>query len=131
MFATKNGFIKLVSGAEFETNRAVVATTKLEDGDSIVGITCMSAGDILKGNNRVILITEAGLSLAFPLEDVPELKKVSRGVKAITLEKKDKVGFAIAVTAKDEVFNYNGKLLPVKKFRMKRRTAKGSKTVLE
>jgi len=131
MFATKNGFIKLVSGAEFETNRAVVATTKLEDGDSIVGITCLSAGDILKGNNRVILITEAGLSLAFPLEDVPELKKVSRGVKAITLEKKDKVSFAVAVTAKDEVFNYNGKQLPVKKFRMKRRTAKGSKTSLE
>ena len=65
------------------------------------------------------------------IKDVPELKKVSRGVKAITLEKKDKVSFAIAVTAKDEVFNYNGKQLPVKKFRLKRRTAKGSKSSVE
>ena len=34
-FSTKSGFVKLVSGAEFETNRLQVAATKLDEGDEV------------------------------------------------------------------------------------------------
>mgnify|MGYP003309246082 FL=1 len=37
LFTTKNGFIKRVSGIEFETGRSMIAATKLDDGDTVIG----------------------------------------------------------------------------------------------
>ena len=87
LFTTMNGYIKQVSGAEFETNRSQILATKLEDGDEVIGISLLSAGDILAGNFKVIILTKNGLSLGFPLTEVSELKKTSRGVKAIKLDR--------------------------------------------
>ncbi|NLO08525.1 MAG: DNA topoisomerase 4 subunit A, partial [Clostridiales bacterium] len=91
LFVTRNGFIKQVSGAEFETNRSQISATKLEDGDTVIGVTLLSAGDILADNHKVIILTDNGLSLGFPLSEVSEFKKTSRGVRAIKLDKGDKV----------------------------------------
>ncbi|MGN0507535.1 MAG: DNA topoisomerase (ATP-hydrolyzing) subunit A [Lachnospiraceae bacterium] len=130
LFTTKSGYIKLVSGIEFDTNRSVVATTKLEEGDLIVGITPLSGADVLAGNRKVILYTNDQLSLGFPLEEVPELKKTSRGVKAITLDKKDFVVYASAIAPNEETFTYRGKELSAKKIRNRKRGAKGQKATL-
>lgn len=130
LFTTKAGYIKLVSGIEFDTNRSVIATTKLEDNDRIVGLTPLSAGDILSGNQKVILYTNQLLSLGFSLEEVPELKKTSRGVKAIALEHNDFVVFASAVASTQETFTYRGKTLSAKKIRNRKRGAKGQKATL-
>lgn len=93
LFTTQNGFIKLVSGAEFETIRSVIASTKLETGDKIVSITQLSASDILAGDRKVIILTKDGLSLGFQLNEVSQLKRSSRGVKAISLTGEDQVVF--------------------------------------
>lgn len=130
LFTTKNGFIKLVSGAEFETNRSVIASTKLDEGDAVAGITMLSACDILSGNQKVVLITENQLSLGFPLEEVSELKKTSRGVKAITLEKGDTVAFASCVSTETDELNWDGKTIHAKKIRNRKRGAKGQKAQL-
>ena len=128
MFVTKNGFIKLTSGAEFETGRQMIAATKLEDQDRVVSITMLSASDVLGGDHRVIITTRNGYGLAFPLGEVPELKKTGRGVKAISMDKSDRIVFATAAAsgAPDLVLP-NGKELPVKKLRMKPRASKGTK----
>ena len=84
LFVTKNGYIKLVSGAEFETGRQMIAATKLDADDEVVGVIMLSASDVLTGTKKVILLTKDGLSLGFPLSEVSELKKTSRGVKGIT-----------------------------------------------
>ena len=97
LFVTKNGYIKLVSGAEFETGRQMIAATKLDADDEVVGVIMLSASDVLTGTKKVILLTKDGLSLGFPLSEVGELKKTSRGVKGITLEKEDTVAFATVV----------------------------------
>ncbi len=130
LFVTKSGYIKLVSGIEFDTNRSQVNTTKLDDGDLIVGLTVLSAAEAVSGEQKVIIYTAAGLSLGFPLDEVPELKKASRGVKAIALEKGDTVAFAASVGPMEETFTYRGKEYSTKKVRSRKRGAKGQKAAL-
>ncbi|HKL79171.1 MAG TPA: DNA topoisomerase (ATP-hydrolyzing) [Mobilitalea sp.] len=130
LFTTKKGFIKQVSGAEFETNRAMISATKLEEKDVVIGISLLSAKDVLSGNIKVIILTDKGLSLGFPLTDVSELKKTSRGVKAITLDKTDTVCFATAVNPNVDTFIYDDKTLSAKKVRNRKRGDKGQKAQL-
>lgn len=130
LFVTKNGYIKLVSGAEFETGRQMIAATKLDADDEVVGVTMLSASDVLTGTKKVILLTKDGLSLGFPLSEVSELKKTSRGVKGIALEKEDTVAFATVVHPAAETFEYEGKTLNARRVRNRKRAAKGQKANL-
>ncbi|MBP1755272.1 MAG: hypothetical protein H6Q59_1670 [Firmicutes bacterium] len=130
LFTTKYGYIKQVSGVEFETNRSQIASTKLEDKDIVIAINRMTGHEVLAGNLKVIILTDKGLSLGFPLAEVSELKKTSRGVKAITLEKNDTVSFAIALNQNEETFQYSDKVLNAKKVRMRKRGDKGQKATL-
>lgn len=124
-FATRAGYVKQVSGVLFETNRSVIASTKLEKGDSVAGITALSVEDVIAGDRKVILITKNGLSLGFALEEVGELKKTSRGVKGITLEKEDYVQYAGIVTPDTEEITFEQNIYYPKKIRSRRRAAKG------
>lgn len=131
LFTTKSGFIKLVSGAEFDTNRLQIAATKLADEkDEVSGVTALTATEVLKGTMKVILLTEKGLSLGFPISEVSELKKTSRGIKAISLEKGDLLKYSTVVEADAETFVYEGKELNAKRVRNRRRAAKGQKATL-
>lgn len=126
-FATRKGFVKQVSGVLFETNRSVIASTKLEAGDSVAGITPLTVEDVIAGDRKVILITKNGLSLGFPLEEVGELKKTSRGVKGITLEQDDQVAYAGVVTPDREEILFEQKTYYPRKIRNRKRAAKGQK----
>lgn len=130
MFVSKSGYIKLVSGIEFDTNRSVIASTKLEDGDETIAIIPLSATQILHGGMKVILMTNNKLSLGFELSEVPELKKTGRGVKGITLEGNDYVTFATAVPQIAESFEMDGNYYSAKKVKLRKRAAKGQKVTL-
>lgn len=130
VFSTKLGYIKRVSGVEFETNRSQITATKLENGDEVVSIQMLSAGDILSGDRKVIILTNKGLSLGFALEEVSEMKKTGRGVKSITLDKDDFVVFSTIVKTSDETFLYNGKERNAKKIKIRKRGQKGQKVQL-
>jgi DNA gyrase subunit A len=133
LFTTKYGYIKQVSGVEFETNRSQIAATKLEEKDEVVSICLLSASDVMAGwagGLKVILLTDKGLSLGFSLSEVSELKKTSRGVKAITLEKNDTVCFTVALNQNEESFIYNDKTYNAKKVRNRKRGDKGQKATL-
>ena len=131
MFTTKSGYIKLVSGVEFDTARLQVAATKLDEGDKLVDVSLLTAGEVLSGNKKVILLTDKGLSLGFAINEISEFKKTSRGVKAISLEKDDFLVFATAVEPLAETFLYNGKELNARRVRNRKRAAKGQKANLE
>lgn len=131
LFTTKGGYIKLVSGAEFETNRGQIAATKLEAGDEVCSVSVLTAGDVLAGTKKVILLTAKGLSLGFPVGEVSELKKTSRGVKAIALEAGDSLVYSTTVEQDAETFEYDGKTLNAKRVRNRKRAAKGQKANLE
>lgn len=131
MFTTKSGYIKLVSGAEFETSRLQVSATKLDKEDELVSVCLLTAADVLAGKKKVILLTDKGLSLGFPVSEVSEFKKTSRGVRAIALEENDFLVYAAAAGPEEETFEYNGKLLNARKVRNRKRGAKGQKAALE
>ncbi|MGN6710143.1 DNA gyrase/topoisomerase IV subunit A [Anaerocolumna jejuensis] len=130
VFSTKAGYIKLVSGIEFETNRTSISSTKLEPEDEIVNIIMLSAGEALAKDSKVIILTEKGLSLGFLLAEIPEMKKTGRGVKSIEMDKADSVVLTVIPKATDEVFLYKEKELSVKKVRLRKRGQKGQKAQL-
>ncbi|MDO4166518.1 MAG: DNA gyrase C-terminal beta-propeller domain-containing protein, partial [Eubacteriales bacterium] len=127
LFITKHGFVKLVSGVEFETNRLQIASTKLEDGDALVCVQPATVEDVIAGDRKVIVITEQELSLGFPLAEINELKKTSRGVKGITLIGDDLVRYAGFVSPEQEEITFDGKEFLAKKIRNRKRAAKGQK----
>lgn len=129
-FATKNGYVKLTSGIEFETARQTVASTKLEEGDKLVAVVPLSASEATGDRMKTIMYTKRGLSLGYPLSEVPEMKKTGRGVRGILLDKDDTVAFAGVFGPDDQTFTYNGKELSVRKIKMRKRAAKGQKATL-
>jgi len=130
VFSTKLGYIKLVSGIEFDTIRSTINATKLEDGDLVVDVIMLSANDILSGDLKVIILTEKGSSLGFPLSEVTEMKKTGRGVKSADLDKDDTVAFTTVVKTSTETFIYNDNELNAKKVRNRKRGQKPQKAQL-
>ena len=130
-FATQKGFVKQVSGIGFETNRSVIASTKLEDDDAIAGITPLSVEDVISPDRKVILITKNGLSLGFPLEEVSELKKTGRGIKGIQLDDNDLVQYAAVVATDCTEICFDQKVYDPKKIRNRKRGAKGQKAQIK
>jgi len=130
LFITKHGYIKRISGAELDSIRTVIVSTKLEDGDIIAGIVPITASQTLEQSMKVILITKKKLTLGFPLEDAPEMKKTGRGVRAMQLNEGDEIELATCVPISQETFAFRDKNYPVKKIKMRRRGLKGEKTSL-
>ena len=127
-FATKDGYVKLVSGAEFETIRSCIAATKLAEGDRLVGITALSAHDYQSEQMKVIMLTEKGASLGYIVNEISELKKNSRGVNGIKLDEKDTVVHACVLNPQEETFTFNEKIYNAQKVRMKKRLDKPTKS---
>ncbi len=127
LFATKKGYIKLVSGVEFETNRTTIVSTKLDDGDRLVCVKRMSAAEYSENDGKVSMITAKGQSLGFMLSEVSEFKKTSRGVKGITLENDDSVAYCACLPLGQETDTYNGKTVNLKKIRTRKRGQKPQK----
>lgn len=127
LFTTAYGFVKLVSGIEFDTNRLAIASTKLDENDHLAGVTLLTVEDAIAQDRKVIMITKNGLSLGFPLTEVSELKKTSRGVKGIALEKEDLVEYSSVVTPDCEEVTFEQTKYNPKKIRNRKRGAKGQK----
>jgi DNA gyrase subunit A len=129
-FTTKRGYVKLVSGTEFETNRSVISATKLEPEDTIVSINQLCSHEVTAEDTRVFLLTRGGLSLTFPLEEVSQLKRSSRGVKGISLVGEDTVVFGAVFSPETTTLSYNQKTLHIGKLKNRRRCARGQKNKL-
>ncbi|MEE3460740.1 MAG: DNA topoisomerase (ATP-hydrolyzing) [Lachnospiraceae bacterium] len=127
LFVTKNGYIKRVSGVEFDSSRSVLVASKLEGDDSILYIRALSTADVIIGCLNVFLVSENGMGLAFPLEEVSEYKKTSRGVIAMKLSEDDHVKYAAVAGPMDEMVALGGKQVKTQRFSIGKRANKGSK----
>lgn len=81
LFMTKQANIKLVPTEEFETNNRLVQATKLDEGDLVVSISPVSE----IGMNTVACWADNGNFIRFALDDIPVMKKNSKGVRAMRL----------------------------------------------
>ncbi len=85
VFVTAQGYVKIVSGGEFDVTRLTIQATRLDEDDRLV-----MAGAITDQQN-IVLRTQEGFFLKYSLEEIPEQKKTARGVRGIRLSAKDEV----------------------------------------
>ena len=123
LFATKEAAVKLVSGEEFCTNNRTVAATKLQEGDEVAAV------EPINGETDVILQTDGGVFLRFPLEEIPTMKKASRGVRGIRLNSGEKLE-KVYLLGDNSVVEYKGKNVHLNRLKIGKRDGKGSRARL-
>jgi len=128
LFITKKGYVKQVSGIEFETSRYMVSASKLDADDLLVAVEQVMPEDAIFGDRKVIMITKKGMSLGFPLAEVNEFKKTSRGLKGIALADNDEVLYGALVQPDTDIKVVDGKKYNVKRIKLRKRNDKPMKS---
>ncbi|WQW65755.1 DNA topoisomerase (ATP-hydrolyzing) subunit A [Helicobacter pylori] len=92
-FFTKNGVVKRTNLSEFESNRSCgIRAIVLDEGDELVG------AKVVDNNAKHLLIaSHLGIFIKFPLEDVREIGRTTRGVIGIKLNENDFVVGAVVI----------------------------------
>ena len=144
LFVTRQGMMKLVDSEEFQVAKRTVACTKLADDDKLIGMYSTDARveiyskfsldgeikeeEVVESNQNVIVQTESGVFLKFPLTDIPMKKKSAVGVRGIKLSKDDYIEDVFLLTEGDEfTMEYKGKSISFAKMKTAHRDTKGTK----
>ena len=85
LFATRQGMLKKVEGAEFQVLKRTIAATKLQEEDEVAAV------EVVTDNQQVVLQSKGGYFLKFPALEVPEKKKGAVGVRGMKFKKKDEL----------------------------------------
>lgn len=94
-FFTKNGVVKRTNLSEFGGNRSYsgIRAIILDEGDELVG------AKVVDNNAKHLLIaSHLGIFIKFPLEDVREIGRTTRGVRGIKLNENDFVVGAVVIS---------------------------------
>lgn len=93
-FFTKNGVVKRTNLSEFESNRSCgIRAIVLDEGDELV-----SAKVVDKNAKHLLIASHLGIFIKFPLEDVREIGRSTRGVIGIRLNENDFVVGAVVIS---------------------------------
>ena len=123
VFATRMGLVKQVPATEFETNNRTVASTKLQDGDRVAEVV------LAEGQTDAVIQTDNGVFLRFMLEEIPEMKKNSRGVRGIKLAPGEELE-RLYLIGENPVVLYKEKEVHLNRLKIAKRDGKGSKVRL-
>ncbi|MCI7796937.1 MAG: DNA topoisomerase 4 subunit A [Lachnospiraceae bacterium] len=124
LFATAQALVKIVPGEEFITANRMVAATKLSEDDRL------SAIRTLDSETEVVLRSKNGMFLKFPVEEIPVLKKNSRGVRGMKLEAGD-ILEQIYLPGTETMISYKGKEVHLNRLKSAKRDGKGSRVRLQ
>ena len=129
LFVTASSMIKLVDGAEFIVQKKTVASTKLAEGDILAAVRLVAAkeGSI---NAQIIMQSEEGYFLRFPLEEVTRKKKGAIGIRGMKLQEDDHIKQVYLTGVENEdnpSIIYKEKELVFSKIRLMGRDGKGVK----
>ncbi|WRE35538.1 DNA topoisomerase (ATP-hydrolyzing) subunit A [Helicobacter pylori] len=93
-FFTKKGVVKRTNLSEFESNRSCgIRAIVLDEGDELV-----SAKVVDKNAKHLLIASHLGIFIKFPLEDVREIGRTTRGVIGIKLNENDFVVGAVVIS---------------------------------
>jgi DNA gyrase subunit A len=122
IFVTKNGYIKMVEGTEFDVSKLTVAGTKLEENDRLL---CVHEAHFQAG---CVLVTKNSMVLRIQEDEIPLQKKNARGVIGIRLADGDEViqVFFLEDGAQTEA-EINGRNVSLNRLKVAARGGKGSK----
>lgn len=122
LFATAQGMLKQVEGVEFDVSKRTIAATKLQESDAVISVA------LLRDVQQLVLQTEEGYFLRFPISEIPMKKKGALGVRGIRLGSKDKlVGIHCLDGRSDAIVKWKEKEIHLNKLRIARRDTKGIK----
>ena len=125
VFTTKMSMMKVVDGGEFDVSKRTVAATKLAEGDEVVNV------EILHTQKTVILRSNDGYLLRFPVDTIPEKKKAAVGVRGMRLGKNDYVRDVFYLNDMEErAITHNDKQLQLGHLKVTSRDTKGTKVRL-
>ena len=122
IFATRMALVKTVPAEEFITNNRTVASTKFQDDDKLVTVRPAAEGD-------VVLQTVNGYFLRFDGAEISEMKKNSRGVRGMKMEREDELENLYLVN-EDPVVVYKKKEIQLGRLKVAKRDGKGTKVRL-
>ncbi|GAA8573611.1 DNA topoisomerase (ATP-hydrolyzing) subunit A [Helicobacter pylori] len=93
-FFTKNGVVKRTNLSEFGSNRSYsgIRAIVLDEGDELVSTKIVD-----KNAKHLLIASYLGLFIKFPLEDVREIGRTTRGVIGIRLNENDFVVGAVVI----------------------------------
>lgn len=122
--ATRMGVVKKTSLNEYDSNRKDgLVAINLDAGDDLIGVKLTS------GAEEVILSTANGAAIRFSEEDVRPMGRATRGVRGISLERRDHVVSMDTVQENGELLVISehgyGKRTPLGNFRSTHRGGKG------
>lgn len=129
LFVTAASMVKLVDGAEFIVQKKTVAATKLAEGDTLTAVRIVSAKESIT-NAQIIMQSEEGYFLRFPLEEVTRKKKGAIGIRGMKLQAQDHVKHIYLTGVEEEdtpSIIYKEKELVFSKIRLMGRDGKGVK----
>ncbi|WP_120923372.1 DNA topoisomerase (ATP-hydrolyzing) subunit A [Helicobacter pylori] len=94
-FFTKNGVVKRTNLSEFGGNRSYsgIRAIVLDEGDELVGAKVVD-----KNAKHLLIASYLGMFIKFPLEDVREIGRTTRGVIGIRLNENDFVVGAVVIS---------------------------------
>ena len=123
LFATKQGMVKKVDGAEFQVAKRTIAATKMQEDDQVASV------QVITDNQNVVLQTREGYFLRFMAEEVSEKKKGAIGVRGIRLKKKDELEHVYLFEEGTEAkAKYGEKEVTLNRLKMAKRDGNGTKT---
>lgn len=123
LFVTEWGLIKQIDGKELSTNNRQVVATKLGEGDKVLSVRLVSTDS---GYEEVILVSDGGYIVKFPLIAVNLYKKTSKGEKAMRLLEGEKL-VAMYLLSDGDIVKIHGKPVNLLKLKLSNRNDRGTK----
>ena len=121
--ATRQGFVKVTDGADFESSVRSIAATKLQENDEVV------LAGAAKDAEFAVLGSHDGFFIKFLLNEAPELKKTAVGVRGIKLSENDYVEVSCLLeNAKEFILDFHGKKMTLNRLKLSKRGGKGTKS---
>ena len=127
IFFTAAGQVKRTAASEYDIRRSKFAAINLKGNDRLLSVSEEEDGADL------LLITRQGMCIRFAVDTVPQMGRVSAGVRGMKLEENDEVLLATPVTNTDQVLLFTergyGKRLMGAMFDVQGRAGKGVRCV--
>ena len=97
-----------------------MVSTKLQEGDSLAAVAPVN------GEHDVILQTDGGVFLRFSMEEIPVMKKASKGVRGMKLADGENLE-KVYLLGDDPVVEYKGKDVHLNRLKLGKRDGKGTR----
>ena len=127
LFFTRQGQVKCTNAVEYDVKRAKFAAINLKNGDSLLSVVPAEEGA------DILMLSRKGMCIRFPLDSVPEMGRVSAGVRGMKLDEEDEILLAAPLNNSDQVLLFTergyGKRLMGAMFDAQGRAGKGVKCV--